>query len=128
MRDGRLSGLLAYWTLEVDPLLTQAPTESFIKPHMTGGDYPSGLGVVDQVPVSVSGVADQNALEGSVCHLAALIGWDVNVCWAAKDSEMTQVRGVAIGQCNRDAIYSAVVNTVIEVAGCQHSELPVVQG
>ncbi len=97
MRGGRLSGSKARWLLEADPLLTQAPAEGFIEPHMASGDYSSCLGVVDQVPVGVSGVANQDTLKGSICHLATLVGWDVNVGWAAEDSEMTQVGGMAIG-------------------------------
>ena len=74
--------------LEVDPLLTQAPAEGFVKAHMTGGNHSSGLGVVDQVPVGVSGVANQNALKGGVCHFASLVSWDVDVGGAAKDPQV----------------------------------------
>ena len=109
--------------LEADPLLTQAPAKGFVKSHMPSGDYPSGLGVVDQVSVGVSGVANQDTLEGSICHLATLVGWDVDVGWAAEDSEVTQVGGMAIGQCHRDPVYSTVVDAIADVTSCQHREL-----
>jgi hypothetical protein len=112
-------------TLEVDPLLTQAPAEGFVKPHVASGDHSSGLGVVDQVSICVSGIADQNAMKGGVCHLASLVSWDVDVRWAAEDPEMAQVRCVAVGQCHRDPVDATVVDAVVDVAGCQHGKLPV---
>ena len=83
--------------MKVDPLLTQAPAKGFVKAYVTGGDDSSGLGVVDQVSIGVCGVADKNALEGSVGHLPPLVRWDVDIGWTAKDPEVTQVRCMAIG-------------------------------
>ena len=109
---------MAFGTLEVDPLLTQAPAESFVKAHMTGGNHSSGLGVVDQIPVGISGVAHQDALEGGISHFSPLVCWDVYICGAAEDAEMAQVRGVTIRQCDWDAVDSAVVEAIVEVADC----------
>ena len=55
MRGGWLSGLKTEWPPKADPLLTQAPAERFIEPHMASGDHSFGPRVVDQVPVGVHG-------------------------------------------------------------------------
>jgi hypothetical protein len=94
---------------------------------MTSGDYSSGLGVVDQVPIGVSRVAYQNALKGSVCHLAALISGNVDIGWAPEDSQVAQVRCVSICQCHWNAVDSTVVDSVVQVTCRQHGELPVVE-
>ena len=76
------------WLLEADPLLTQAPAERFVETDMASGDHPSGFRIVDQVSVCVSGVAQQDALEGGICHLAPLFCGDVNVGRTSKNSQV----------------------------------------
>ena len=53
---------------------------------MPGGDDLAGARVVNQIPVGISGVSHEDALEGGVGHLAALVLWDVDVRWAAEDA------------------------------------------
>ena len=111
--------------LKADPLLTKTPTERLIKPHMAGRDNSSGAWVVHQVSVGVCGVANKNALECCVSHLATLVCWNVDESRAAEDPQVLQVWGMSICECDWDPVDTAVVDPIVQMTCCQHCELPV---
>ena len=86
---------------------------------MPGGDDLLGARVVNQMPVGISGVSHQVVFEGGVGYLAAMVSWDVDVCWAAKDAKVAQVWCAATRERKWDTIDAPVVCPVVEIT-CGH--------
>ena len=93
----------------MSPLLTETPVECFIKPNVSRGDHLSSGWVPNKVTVGIVGISDENAFECSVCHLATVIGWYVDVCRTAKGTKMSKIWDVPRCQCDGYAFNDGVV-------------------
>ena len=93
----------------MSPLLTETPVECFIKSNMSRGDHLSCSRVPNKVTIGVIGISDENAFECSIGHLATVIGWYVDVCWATKGSKMLKVWDMSCGQCDLYTFNAGVV-------------------
>ena len=84
----------------MSPLLTETPVERFIKTNVSRGDYLWGGRTPYKITIGVVGVPNENAFEGSVCHFATVVSWDMDVCWATEGAKMLKIRDVSRGQCD----------------------------
>ena len=93
----------------MSPLLTETPVERFIKPNVSRGDHLSSGWVPYKVTVGIVGISDENAFERSVCHLATVICWYVDVCQTTKGTKMLKVGDVPYCQCDWYSFNAGVV-------------------